>query len=238
MLCIGHRGAMGHAPENTIASVHKAIALGAACIEIDVYSVEEHLIVFHDPSLERTTNGFGLLADHSFAELRSLNAGNGESIPTLSEVCRAVDRQVGINIELKGPHTAEPVVELIATQVKNGWDQALFLISSFDRQALETVRRRNRQLQMGLLTQTASMAAIATARRLNAYAVHPAADSLEPQWVETAHAHGLKVFAYTVNQYEEIRKMGQLGVDGVFTDFPERVVDRFGHRQPGWPPSL
>lgn len=235
MLCIGHRGAMGHTPENTIASIQTALELGAACIEIDVYYVDGHLVVFHDLRLERTTNGVGRLEDFSFAELRSLDAGNGEQIPTLSEVCQAVNGQAGLNIELKGPYTAEPVVRLIATQITEGWDQSLFLVSSFDHQALEQVRQLSPHLQMGLLTPVISTEEIAIAHHLNAYAIHPAADRLEPQWIEKAHANGFKVFAYTVNQVEAIRRMGQLSVDGVFTNFPERVVDLFGRSQPGWP---
>ncbi len=226
---------MGHAPENTIASVHKAIELGAACIEIDVYAIDGHLIVFHDPRLERTTNGVGRLEDYSFAELRSLDAGNGEHIPTLTEVCQAVKGQAGINIELKGPHTAEPVVRFIAEQVKGGWDQALFLVSSFEIEALERVRQLSQTFQIGLLTQTLSTEKIAIAQRLDAYAIHPAADCLEQEWVDKAHAHDFKVFAYTVNQAEDILRMGQLRIDGVFTNFPERVVDIFGRNQPGWP---
>ncbi len=86
LLCIGHRGAMGHAPENTLLSFRRALELGAHCVEADVYYVDHHLMVFHDDRLERTTNGSGYLADHDFETLRSLDAGNGERIPTLGEV--------------------------------------------------------------------------------------------------------------------------------------------------------
>lgn len=146
-----------------------------------------------------------------------------------------MNRQAGLNIELKGPHTAKPVVRFIAERVKNGWDQSLFLISSFDRQALEQVRQLSQHLQIGLLTQRVSTDDIAIAQRLHAYSIHPAADRLSLHWIEKAHAHSFKVFAYTVNQVEDIRRMGQLSVDGVFTNFPERVVHLFGPRQAGWP---
>ena len=82
LLCIAHRGAMGHEPENTLASIRKAMELGASCIEIDAYYVDKHLVVFHDDRLERTTNGTGYLCDQSFEELRTLDAGNGQQIPT------------------------------------------------------------------------------------------------------------------------------------------------------------
>ncbi|MBW2492594.1 MAG: glycerophosphodiester phosphodiesterase, partial [Deltaproteobacteria bacterium] len=85
MLCIGHRGAMGHAPENTLYSIGKALELGSPCLEMDVYNVDGHLVVFHDHRLERTTNGTGYLLDQKFDDLRKLDAGNGEKIPTLEE---------------------------------------------------------------------------------------------------------------------------------------------------------
>ena len=114
MLCIGHRGAMGHEPENTLRSVNKALELGVDAVEIDVYNIEERAIVFHDRTLGRTTNGTGNIADCSFAYLRSLDAGKGEQIPTLEEVIEAIDRQAVIDIELKGGHTAKLVARAIA----------------------------------------------------------------------------------------------------------------------------
>ncbi|MEN8142989.1 MAG: glycerophosphodiester phosphodiesterase family protein, partial [Thermodesulfobacteriota bacterium] len=113
LLVIAHRGAMGYEPENTLASFRKALDLGADAIELDVYSLNDHLVIFHDDSLERTTNGQGFLLEQDFTRLRSLDAGNGEQIPTLSEVFVLIKGRVPLNIELKGPGTAGPVVEFI-----------------------------------------------------------------------------------------------------------------------------
>jgi len=101
LLCIGHRGAMGHEPENTLLSFQKAIKLGAPCLELDVYWVDDEIVVIHDDRLERTTNGVGLVADQTLAYLRSLDAGKGQQIPTLAEVCQAVHPGTCLNIELK-----------------------------------------------------------------------------------------------------------------------------------------
>src|SRR5579884_3789243 len=90
-LCIGHRGARGHEPENTVRSVRRALELGADGIEIDVYFVDGELIVIHDPTLDRTTNGRGRIVRKTFAQLRSLDAGKGERIPTLREIFETVD---------------------------------------------------------------------------------------------------------------------------------------------------
>lgn len=229
---------MGHAPENTIASIHKALQLGASCIEIDVYLIEGHLIVFHDQRLDRTTNGTGYLWDHTFEYLRTLDAGDGEQIPTLAEVYQAVNSRAGLNIELKGPGTAEPVVESITTQTKQGGDKALFLVSSFDPQALAKVKQLDSDIQIGLLTtreiEMEKGAKLASA--LDAYALHSSAESVDPLGVENTHARGLKSFVYTVNCPIEIQKMSQFGVDGVFTNFPELVSKQYeGKGHIGWP---
>ncbi len=132
MLCIGHRGAKGHAPENTLLSIQKAISLGAHWIEIDVYVVENELIVIHDNRLERTTNGIGYTSEQKLSYLRSLDAGQGQQLPTLREVFDMVNRAVGINVEIKGFHTAEKLVQLIEEYIYQGWTYQDILISSFN----------------------------------------------------------------------------------------------------------
>ena len=129
-LCIGHRGAKGLEPENTLRSIRKALDLGVDGVEIDVYSVAGQLVVIHDETLERTTNGRGLVEEQSFDYLRSLDAGKGEKIPVLREVFDEVNRRAFINIELKGRHTAEPVMELIGEYTDGrGWVMGDFLVS-------------------------------------------------------------------------------------------------------------
>src|SRR5712675_1536867 len=98
LFCFGHRGARGHEPENTVRSLRKALKLGADGIEVDVYFVDGELVVIHDDTLERTTNGKGRVEKKTFAYLRSLDAGLGEHIPTLREIFRAVDRRAVINV--------------------------------------------------------------------------------------------------------------------------------------------
>src|SRR2546428_297275 len=139
-LCIGHRGARGHEPENTVRSVRRAIELGADGVEIDVYFVDGELVVIHDAKLERTTNGRGRVMRKSFAFLRSLDAGKGERIPTLREIFDAVDRRAFVNVELKGRNTAEPVQSLIEEYVAaRGWRFEDFIVSSFHRRELARI---------------------------------------------------------------------------------------------------
>jgi glycerophosphoryl diester phosphodiesterase len=133
LFCFGHRGARGHAPENTVCSVRKALELGADGVEVDVHFADGQLVVIHDDTLERTTNGQGRVAKKSFIYLRSLDAGSGERIPMLADIFNAVNRRAVINVELKGPHTAAPVAALIAEYVsRHGWSYDDFLVSSFD----------------------------------------------------------------------------------------------------------
>ncbi len=112
MLCIGHRGAAGLEPENTLRSVRRALEVGADGIEIDVHCLDGELVVIHDHSLNRTTNGAGALRHHTLAEARQLDAGKGERIPFLREVLDLVDRRALVNIELKGARTAAPQVRI------------------------------------------------------------------------------------------------------------------------------
>ncbi len=236
LLCIGHRGAMGHAPENTLLSFRKALELGAACVEADVYCVENQLVIFHDDRLERTTNGSGYLRDHGFEYLRSLDAGEGQQIPTLRELFETVNLKAGINIELKGPGTARPVVDFIAEQRQYGWHDGLILVSSFHHGALETVRKVAPGIRLGVLMGGASTDAIPLALALEAYSIHLSLKFTDRAIVNDAHSRGLRVFVFTVNRLKDIRRMEALGVDGVFTNYPERVLEhQRGERIVGWP---
>ena len=225
MLCIGHRGAMGHEPENTLSSIRKALELGAPFVEVDVYSVDGELIVFHDDRLERTTNGSGYVLDQTFEHLRTLDAGNGQLIPTLKEVCDEVDRRAGINIELKGPATAVPVVELIRDLERENWDLNSVLVSSFNHRELAETKRLDPRIQIGALICGLPVDDSKFAADLGAISVHPALEFVDQRFIDDAHARELRVYVYTVDHPEDIQRMRNLGVDGVFTNFPELVLE-------------
>lgn len=227
LLCIGHRGAMGHAPENTLSSVRKALELGAPCIEIDVHHVDGHLLVFHDIRLERTTNGTGYLSGQSFEYLRSLDAGDGQQIPTLEEVCDVIDSKACINIELKGEATAAPVAALLTKLIKEGWDKGKFLVSSFNYPQLLVMSRLHADIKIGALMHGVPLEGTKSAEEIHAYSVHPSIDFVNQFIVDDAHSRGLKVFVYGVDHPEDIAKMQALGVDGVFSGFPERVLENY-----------
>ena len=227
LICFAHRGASGHEPENTLSAVEKAISLGTDWIEVDVYAVKGELIVIHDERLERTTNGAGYVRDKSLADLRSLNAGKGQRIPTLREVLDSVNRRAGINVELKGPKTARLAVILIEEYVRERqWNYEQFIVSSFNRRQLIKVKKLNPHIRIGILIDLPRRHYAIFARRYDAYSVHVQIDLARARFVARAHERGLKVFVYTVNSSEDIDRLQALGVDGIFTDFPELVVKR------------
>jgi glycerophosphoryl diester phosphodiesterase len=225
--CFAHRGASGHEPENTLSAVEKAIDLGADWIEVDVYAVKGELIVIHDERLDRTTNDTGYVRDKSLAYLRSLDAGKGQRIPILREVLDSVDRRAGINIELKGPKTEGLAVSLIEEYVKERqWNYEQFAVSSFNRRQLIKVKKLNPHIRIGILIDLPRRHYAIFARRYDAYSVHVQIDLASARFIARAHERGLKVFVYTVNNPEDIDRLQVLGVDGIFTDFPELVVKR------------
>jgi glycerophosphoryl diester phosphodiesterase len=231
LFCFGHRGARGHEPENTVRSVRRALELGADGVEVDVHFADGHLVVIHDDTLERTTNGQGRVTNKSFTYLRSLDAGSGERIPTLREVCDAVNRRAIINVELKGPNTAGPVAALITEYVNRcGWSCDDFLVSSFDLARILEAKQLCPAIRIGALISKTPRGLAKFAEALGAWSLHPSKRCVTPKLVAEAHRRGLKVFVFTVNQPLEIARMKTLGVDGIFSDFPERAAD-FGAHQ-------
>jgi glycerophosphoryl diester phosphodiesterase len=221
-ICIGHRGARGHEPENTLRSVLKGFELGAQGVEIDVWLVQGELLVIHDRTLQRTTNGRGVVTRKSLAELRQLDAGQGEKIPTLREVFEASLGKGFVNVELKGPDTAEPVLRLIDEFVnRHGARREDFLLSSFRRSELR--KAAHREVRIGLLYSRPTPLYYLTARRLGVWSVHPAVGAVSRRFVEDAHRRGFKVIPYTANADTQILRLKDLGVDGLFSDFPDRV---------------
>jgi len=225
LICFAHRGASGHEPENTLLSIEKAISLGAQWIEIDVYAVENELVVIHDERLERTTNGTGYVMDQSLEFLRSLDAGKGQRIPLLREVLNLISKRVGVNVELKGTKTAQPVTALVDDYIKNNdWTYEQFLVSSFDHNELKKVKALQPKIKLGALISSVPLHYARFAEKLEAYSVHIKIKSINKEFVDDDHRRKLKVFVFTVNSLVDIERMRSIGVDGIFTDYPELVT--------------
>ena len=223
-ICFGHQGAAGYAPENTLISFEEAIKRGTDWIEFDVHRVGDELLVIHDYRLERTTNGNGIIYDKSIDYIRSLNAGKGEQIPFLHEVFDLVDRRVGINIEIKSKNTAKPVLDLINHYIqKYGWSIDNFMISSFNQFELKAVRNLNPTIKIGILMFGLPVYFGRLLRTLNPYSINISIEFVNRRFVQIAHRRGLKVFVYTVNYPDDIRRMIDMDVDGIITDYPDRA---------------
>ncbi len=226
ILKIGHRGAMGYAPENTLSSFKKALELNVDMIELDIHACKSgELVVIHNNKVDGTTNGQGYVAEKTFKELRGLDAGKGEKIPTLNEVLNFIDKRVKVNIELKGANTTKPVCELVEDYIKKkGWKYDDFLISSFDHYKLEEVNRLNPNIKIGALIVGIPIGFAEFAERVNAYSVNLCMGSINQEFVNDAHDRGLKVYVWTVNDLDDIERMRSLGVDGIFSNFPDRIT--------------
>lgn len=225
MLKIGHRGAKGYAPENTLISFQTAIDMGVDGIELDVHLTSDNqLIVIHDDTVNRTTNGTGLINSFTLSELKALRIENLHEIPTLVEVLDLIDKKIFINIELKGKNTAKPVVDVIESYLNGkNWNYNHFLISSFDWIALQEVRSLNPNIALGVLTQTNLGLAIGFADVIQAKSLHPYFHLLNTENTALMQQKGFQVFPWTVNELEDIQKIKSFQVDGIISDFPDRL---------------
>lgn len=220
VLRIGHRGAAGHAPENTLVSIRKAIALGADFVEVDVRKTRDGgLVILHDASVDRTTNGAGQVSEMGLEDLRRLDAGGGERIPTLDEILKVAQGRAGLMLEIK----SEGIAQQVAATVRESGFAGPILYASFLHSELLPVR----EIAAGATT----MALVETDRQpspeylagLRVSHVGWPFQRLSPQTVGALHREGLRVFVYTVNEPSDIERMKSFGVDGIISDFPERI---------------
>ena len=231
MLIFAHRGASADAPENTLMAIQRAVDYGVDGIEVDVHCVDGQLVVIHDRWLHRTTNGTGRLKDYSFDELRRLDAGQGEVIPTLDEVLACIRGQCSVNVELKDLNDVVPVLQSIDEAVHSlQFCPSQFLISSFNHHLLFEIKQLRPDLMIGGLTASLPLDYAAFAERLNAYSVHIDINSVTAGFVNDAKQRNLTVYVYTVDEHSDFEYLEQLGVDGVFTNHPSKALIRRAHR--------
>ena len=226
-LVIGHRGAKGHTAENTLASIKKAMELGADGIEVDVFRcLTGEIVLFHDKKLDRLTNGTGMIESKSLEELKKLKVlESNEGIPTLNEVFEIIDNNTFLNIELKGSNTAKLSLEIVKEQINN--NKILhknILFSSFNWKELEDLRKIDDNIKIALVTENDPLDAIEPALTLKAVAINPSYKTLNKNVVDEIFKAGLKIYTWTVNNKNQIDKMKKLGVNGIITDYPERVL--------------
>jgi glycerophosphoryl diester phosphodiesterase len=222
---IGHRGACGHAPENTLASMRKALEIGVDGFEFDIQLSKDGIpVIIHDDTLERTTNGKGKVSDLTLKELKELDAGNGEKIPTLQDAIDMVDKRTRLFIELKAEESTKPVAEIVSSAVKNmGWAYEQFFICSFDHRQIAESRKlipkvRTCAVLVGIPVTLAQIAIEAGAWGLSTAVYHT-----NQALVDDARTRGLKTMVWTADKPEEIAKGRALNVDGIISNYPDRL---------------
>jgi len=197
--------------------------------ELDVQSTRDGaVVVIHDETVDRTTNGHGAVADLTLEEMQCLDAGikfgakfQGERIPTVEEVMKAVRGRLGLNIEIK-----EGAVERQVCELMRSCDAlATSMVSSFEWKALEKVSAIDPDIRIGLLAEKNPDALIDAASAMHAHAVNPRFDLADAAFCEKAHARGLKVLVWTVDAPEAMRILIAAGVDGIMTNYPARLRD-------------
>ena len=222
---IGHRGARGHAPENTLLGIDTGIRLGAHWIEIDVQHHDGELWLMHDLTLERTTNGRGRLTAHRAAGLRRLDAGRGEPIPTLPEAMDLIEQRAGLNIELKTWNgCAAAVANCLRDYLADGWPANRLMVSSFHLPELWEFKQLLPEVPTAVLYCGVPLDWAGVATEIGARALNLSDEFVDEKLLADAHARGLRVNVYTVNDPAELAQLRAIGVDGIFTDYPDRAL--------------
>lgn len=220
VLRIGHRGACGYAPENTLASIEQAIALGCAFTEVDIRRTsDDELVLMHDERVNRTTNGRGRVSALTLPDIRQLDAGGGQSPPTLGDVLKAANGRIGLILELKTGGLAYDVCAVVRA---SGFNRSV-IYASFLQEELQHVRRADPNAQTMILFKRLPTNPSTTAMTLQATHVGLRIDTVTTSLVTTLHTRDLLVLTYTANTPTEIERMKMLGVDGIISDFPDLI---------------
>ncbi len=224
ILKIGHRGAAGYEPENTIRSFQKAIELGVDMIELDVRICKSgEVVVIHHDRLDATTDGTGFVRDKTLEELKKFDAGKGEKIPTLTEALDSIGKRIIVDIEIKEEGMAQPIAEIIQRYVsEKQWGYNLFIVSSFLFDELDVFKTLMPSVEISVLGNS-SHELIRGGQKLSASSLSVHHETITEDFIFETHTQDMKVFVWTVNHEDDIARMKELGVDGIFSDFPNKL---------------
>lgn len=219
VLIIAHRGASAYEPENTLRSVKRALELDADMVEVDVRASRDgHIVVIHDAVVDRTTDGKGYVKDMTLKELKRLNAGLGEHIPTLQEVTELLrGRKAQLVVEIKVLGIEKKVLQILK---ENELDRQA-LITSFYHPILKRVKELEPNMRTGAIIVSRPIKAAQLALDANSNALFPKHIYIDPQMVEEAHRHDLAVYPWTIDTLNEIEPLIKMGVDGIVTNKPD-----------------
>ncbi len=224
-LIIGHRGAKGHVAENTIPSIKYAIDLGANGVEIDIFRCKSgEIVVFHDNNLKKILNVNLCIEDLDIKKIKSFRIENKYTIPTLEEILSIGLDDLILNIELKGKGTAIPTIEVLRKYFKNKLlNEENILISSFDWDELLVYRSKSQKTPIAVLIDGNPLIALKFAEKVKAVAINSDYRFLNKRNIDLINSKGYKLFPYTVNDEDQMRKLISLEVDGIITDYPDKL---------------
>ena len=227
ILSIGHRGAKGYVAENTFESISKAIELGADGIEIDVFKcLSGDLVLFHNKDLKDLTGESGQIENLTINELEEFLVLGKYKIPTLNDVLRKIESPLFVNIELKGSDTARATSKIIADfSRRTSWSKENFIVSSFNWNELKKFRSIDNNTPIGVLVSKSISIneAIEFGKKINAQAIHPNYQLLDEKTVKKIKNNGFKTYTWTVNNRDDINFMKKIKVDGIISDYPDRI---------------
>lgn len=231
---IGHRGASGYAPENTLGSIRKAAELGARWVEVDVCVTEDDVpVLLHDDQLSRTTSGSGFVLKSSLSSVKSLDAGSWfgldyseESIPTLEEalkLCLSLD--LGVNLEIKPSQGWEaPTVDILVDYLQSYSNALPILLSSFNFECLTLLSQKIPQIPRGYITDVIPQNWQQKLELAECKSLHFNAAFIDQPRIDAMRSQGYKVLCFTVNDAREAQNLFAAGIDAVFTDYPDRIL--------------
>lgn len=244
VLVIAHRGFSGAAPENTLAAFKKAIDAGADMVELDVHlSKDGHVVVIHDDTLDRTTNGKGNVASYTLSQLSEFDAGSwfnprfsGERIPTLQEVLNLARGRIPVHIEIKkgdlGPYSIADLANRSLQEVEKAGMLSQVLFGSFDPAAIDRVSQSNPRARVALIhNQPWTVPQEVTGGR-NIAVLSCGGKVLTQSNISGAHRRGLRIFVWTLNTDEQMQHFLNLEVDGIITNHPDRLVNILRKKYP------
>jgi len=221
MMIMGHRGAKALEPENTLLSIRRAIEIGVDAVEIDVHlTKDKEVVIIHDSTVDRTTNGKGPVGSYTLEEIKKLDAGKGEKIPTLKEVIEFVKDKVRLIIELKEEGTEDKVVELIKGY--NMFDSAYII--SFWHMLVKKIKEMDNRIKTGVLL-VGCPVDTCIARSASADALVMNYAFVSKGLVDKAHQEGLKVFIWNIDDRDMLKPYVDMGVDGIGSNDPRILVE-------------
>ena len=223
MIIMGHRGAAALEPENTLLSIQRAMEIGVDAVEIDVrLSKDKEIVVIHDSTVDRTTDSTGPVSSFNIDELKKLDAGKGQFIPTLQEVIDVIGKKIKLVIELKEEGTVESVFKLIK---RNNIEDTIYVISFWHR-LVKTIKEMDSQIKTGVLLVGCPVSTcIATQASADALVMNYS--FIDKAFVQTAHRENLKVFIWNIDKKNLLKPYVDMGVDGIGTNDPRVLCEYF-----------